>query len=321
MPQNPDGTSLKVSRPLTNVSVAFMQTQPFVADTVFPVVPVRRQGDLYWKYDRGDWFQALATKRAPGTESAGGGWSVTTDSYFADVYAVHQDLDDQVIANADEQFNLESDAALWTTSQLGLKKEQLFVSSYMANNVWGDGSGSGDEDVAGGWATISSDIIGAIRAQRMAIKRTTGFTPNTLVVDDPTVEAMMNNTAILDRIKYTQRGYVTLDLIASLLDIDRIVNLNAVEATSVGSDTLEYVTGAKGKALLCYSAPRPGLRVPSAGYTFSWTGLLGAGALGIRQKRFRIEQIEALRIEGEMAFDQKVVAPELGYLWQDTVIT
>jgi hypothetical protein len=321
MPQNPDGTQIRVSRPLTNISVAWQQTQPFVADQVFPPVPVRRQGDLYWKYDRGDWFQALAEKRAPGTESAGGGWNVTTDSYFAHVYAVHQDLDDQTMANADEQFNLESDAALWTTQQLGMKKEQLFVSTYMQANVWGDGSGSGDEDVAGAWATISSDIIGAIREKRMQIKRTTGFTPNTLVVDDPTIEAMMENTAILDRIKYTQRGYVTLELIASLLDLERIVSINAVQQSTPGSDTLEYMTGSKGKALLCYANPRPGLRQPSAGYTFAWTGLLGSGATGIRQKRFRMEALESTRIEGEMAFVQKVVAPELGYLFEDTVLT
>ena len=67
--------------------------------------------------------------------------------------------------------------------------------------------------------------------------------------------------------------------------------------------------------------PRPGLRQPSAGYTFAWTGLLGSGATGIRQKRFRMEALESTRIEGEMAFVQKVVAPELGYLFEDTVLT
>jgi hypothetical protein len=321
MPLNPTGSDIRISRPLTNVSVAFLQEQTYAADRLFPIVPVQRQGDLYWKYDRGDWFQALAEKRAPGTESVGGGWNVTTDTYYAHVYAVHQDLDDQTLANADEQFTLEADAARWVTQQLALKREQEFVSTYMSYNVWGDGSGSGDEDVAGAWNTTTTDIIGAIRSKAVDIEAATGFRPNTLAIDPPTMETFMKNDDIIDRIKYTQRGYVTADLIAGLLDIERVVVVNSVKAASAGSDTLEYSTGTKGKALLAYSPRRPGLRTPAAGYTFAWTGLLGAGALGIRTKRFRMEELESVRVEGEMAFDMKVVAPELGYLWVDTQTT
>ena len=46
------------------------------AADAFPVVPVQKQGDLYWKYDKGDWFRGQAELRAPATESAGGGWEV-----------------------------------------------------------------------------------------------------------------------------------------------------------------------------------------------------------------------------------------------------
>jgi hypothetical protein len=58
---------------------------------------------------------------------------------------------------------------------------------------------------------------------------------------------------------------------------------------------------------------------PSGGYIFSWTGYLGAGPAGNRIKRFRIEQIASDRIEGEMAFDAKLVAPDLGVFFEDAV--
>jgi hypothetical protein len=321
MPINPAGADIHVNVPLTNVSVAWFQNQPWAAPTVFPNVPVQKQGDLYWKYDRGDFFQALAEVRAPATESVGGGWNVSQDSYYAKVWAVHQDLDDQTLANADAQFTVEADSARWVVQQLGLKREAQFVETFMAMNVWGDAAGSGDEDVAGAWATTTTDIVAAIRAKALDMETQTGFRPNTMVVDPPTYEAFFSNEDVLDRIKYTQAGVVGLDLIAALVDIPRVVTVRSHKAESAGSDTLAWSHGNKGKCLLTYSAPTPGLRTPSAGYIFSWAGLLGAGALGIATSRFRMEHIKSFRIEGEMAYDMKVVAPELGYLFNDTVIT
>lgn len=72
-------------------------------------------------------------------------------------------------------------------------------------------------------------------------------------------------------------------------------------------------------ALLCYSAPSPGLQQPSAGYTFSWNGLFGAQGYGTRIKRFRMEHLASDRIEGEMAYTTKVVAPELGTFYSALV--
>ena len=65
---NPTQSDLHVNVPLTNVSVAYMQDKAqFIADKVFPRVPVQKQSDLYWKYSKSDWRRTDAQKRAPGT--------------------------------------------------------------------------------------------------------------------------------------------------------------------------------------------------------------------------------------------------------------
>ena len=64
-----------------------------------------------------------------------------------------------------------------------------------------------------------------------------------------------------------------------------------------------------GGVWLGYAAPRPGLMTQSAGYIFVWTRYSGYGA---RIKKYRIEMIESDRVEGDMAFDIKVVSPNLG---------
>jgi len=66
-------------------------------------------------------------------------------------------------------------------------------------------------------------------------------------------------------------------------------------------------------ALLVYAAPRPSLMLPSAGYTFSWTGYTGAGADGLRMSRMRVDLRRCDRVEGELAYDQKQVAADLGF--------
>src|SRR4051812_28241543 len=99
MPQ-PVKSDVHVDSILTNISVGFMQSADgFVADKVFPVVGVQKQSNKYFTYDRSFWYRSEMEKRAPGTESAGGGWGLTTASYSADVWALHKDIDAQTEAN------------------------------------------------------------------------------------------------------------------------------------------------------------------------------------------------------------------------------
>jgi len=81
---------------------------------------------------------------------------------------------------------------------------------------------------------------------------------------------------------------------------------------------MSYISGSN-DALLVYSAPSPGLMVPSAGYMFSWNGLLGSGAMGNRIKNFRMEHLASDRIEGELAFAAELVSAQLGCFFRDCV--
>src|SRR5574343_1416849 len=98
----PSRADVHVNRPLTNISVAFMQNASnFIADRVFPVVPVAKQSDLYFTFDRGAFNRDEMQRRAPGAESAGAVYTVATAPYNCAVWALHKDVADQVRANAD----------------------------------------------------------------------------------------------------------------------------------------------------------------------------------------------------------------------------
>lgn len=324
MPE-PSPSDLYVSRPLTNISVAYQQEQrDFIADQVFPEVPVQHQGDLYYLYNRDDWFRSIAGVRAPATETPGGGWDVSTQSYFCNVYGVHKDLDDQTRANADTAFNLDRDATLWVTTNLLIKREQLFMGTYMQTGVWGQPDQTGEGSSPSTNQFLQFDVAGSspievITTAVLNMVKATGIKPNVLILGATVELVLMNHPEILDRIKYTERGIVTRDLLAALFGVPKLLVPMAIQNTAPKGATASFSLMSDKTMLLAYAAPNPGLMQPTAGYTFSWTGLLPGGAYSTRIKRFRMEQIESDRVEGEMAFAQAVVAPILGQFFTAVV--
>ena len=177
------------------------------------------------------------------------------------------------------------------------------------------------------WDQSSSDPMITMSQWVVNFKRLTGYTPNKLVLGALTMQALKNHPAILDRIKYTQKGIVTEDLIASLLGVEKILTSYATAATGPNipdasaqdaAATYDFIAGSK-SALLCYSPAAPSLLTPSAGYTFTWGGYLGGNSNGIRIKNFRMEPIASDRVEGEMTYDQRIVSPDMG-VFLNTVV-
>ncbi|MCU0296700.1 MAG: major capsid protein, partial [Candidatus Nanopelagicales bacterium] len=170
------------------------------------------------------------------------------------------------------------------------------------------------------WDEATSDPISDIADESVNIESKTGYLPNTLVLSPRVYNALRNNPAILDRIKYTQKGQITREMLASLFDLERVLVARGVQNTGPeeGTDAIDYIINTKG-ALLVYSAPSPSLQMPSGGYTFTWTGLLGAGAHGGRIKKFRMEELSSDRIEIDMAYDQKLVAADVGSFFGDAI--
>lgn len=320
MPQ-PVRSDVHVNRPLTNVSIAYIQrAQDFIADKVFPIVPVMKQSDRYFVYTKDWWFRSGAAKRAPASESAGGGFHIdNTPNYFCDVWAWHDDVADQTRANADEPVDLDRDATLFVTQNLLLRREIQFQIKYMTTGIWQGYKISGtptdfqpNVNGKGYWDSSNSNPMADVDFLKQQVKSQTGFLPNTLVVADDVFFALRNNAAVLDRIKYTQRGIVSEELLASLFGVEKFLVASAVQNTAQEGQTGVFAFLVVNTFLLVYANPAPSILQPSAGYIFSWQGLFGAGAQGNRIKTFRMEHLEADRIEGEMAFDMHQVGLDLG---------
>ncbi len=325
MPQ-PTQSQVHVDAILTNISVAYMQrAENFIADKVFPVVPVDKQSDKYFKYTKNDWLRDEAQVRADGTESVGSGYNITTDTYYTDVWAIHKDVGDQTRANADAPINVDREAAEFVTHRLLLRRELQFVSDFMTGGVWGStASGVSSASPSTGeftqWSDYTnSDPIEDIEAGKQEILSVTGMEANTLVLGYEVFRQLKNHPDLVDRIKYTSSQTITEDMLARMFDIDRVLVSKAIKATNAegASEAYSFATGKS--ALLAHVAPNPGLLTLSAGYTFQWTGVSQGLGSTIGTSSFRLESLKATRIESEIAFDNKVVGADLGYFWQTAV--
>jgi hypothetical protein len=291
---------------------------------VFPVVPVDKQSDKYFVYSKNDWLRDEARVRTDGTESVGSGYNITTDNYYADVYAIHKDIGDQTRANADAPINVDREAAEFVTHRLLTRREIQFVNDFMTTNKWSVDvtgvSGSPSTGQTRQWNDYpNSDPIEDIEAGKASILSTTGLEANTLVLGYDVFRALKNHPDLVDRIKYTSSQTITEDMLARMFDIERVLVSKSVKATNAEGANAAYSFTTGKTALLAHVAPSPGILTPSAGYTFSWTGVSQGMGLTIGTSSFRLESLRATRVEAELAFDNKVVAADLGYFWNTIV--
>lgn len=315
-----------IDRALTNISVSYLQdASAFIADKVFPIVPVKRQSDIFYIYNKGDFMRDEAQLRGAATESAGGDYGVeASDPYYCRKHAFHKDVTPEERVNYDEPLDADKDATDFVTQKMLIRREMQWATKFFKTGIWGrevTGSDTAGENQAIKWDMPTSNPIKDITDAAVKMAAETGYKPNTLVLSPYAFNALKNHEDILDRIKYTQKGIVTADLLATLFEVEHVyVAWSVVNSAAQGKDAaIDFIMGKH--ALLCYSNPRPALRKPSAGYIFAWTGLEGSGAYGNRIVRLPMDLLGlgTERIEGEMAFDAKMICADMGVFFSGIV--
>lgn len=322
----PTQTQVHVDAVLSNVSVAYIPKQEFfIATRAFAQVPVAHQTNKFWKYTKEDWFRDEAQRRADATESSGSGYTLGTDGYSCDVFAHHKDIGDKTRGNADPGINLDDDATRFVTTRLLLRQEIQWVTDCFKTGVWlTDITGVAAAPGAGQtiqWSDYAnSDPIEDIETGKEAIVSVTGYMPNVLVIGYQVWRRLKNHPLFIDRVKFTSSEAISRQIVARYLEIDEILVAQSIKVTSkekAATTTFSFVFGKS--ALLMYRNPNPGLLEPSAGYTFVWTGVSGNLGLPVGISTIRMEERKADRVEGEAAWDNKVVAQDLGYFFNGIV--
>jgi hypothetical protein len=226
-------------------------------------------------------------------------WKVTTDGYVCDEHALNDLIDDIERDNADSPLNLEVDTVEFLTDilQLGLEMriKDILEASLSANapsikwDVYTDGS----------------DPIGDIETGKDAIHAVIFREPNVLLLGKAVYDKLKHHPALLDRIKYVQKGVVTPELMASVFEIEKVIVGKAGYNTAKEGkpESLSYLWGKN--AILAYVEPKPGVKKFSLGYTFQ--------SQPFQTRRARIEIRHSDWFEVGDIEAEKMVAVACGY--------
>lgn len=315
MPQ-PTSQDVHIDEVLTDLAVAFIQdTRLYIATKVFPIVSVAKQSNKYIIWTKNDWFRDEAQKRADATESAGSGFNLSTDSYFADVWAFHKDVGSQARRNQDSGVNLERATVNFVTQRMLLRQELQWVTDFFTTGIWAT-----DYTVAAVWDNYAtSDPIEDFESQKEVMASTTGFLPNTAVFGYSAMRRLKSHPDIVERIKYTGSGArnVTEATVAEILGLDNVYVARAIKATNIEAETAAYSFTHGKHAWLGYVNPNPAFESPSAGLTFAWD-YAGYGA-SVNIDQFELRKTKSVRYEAEAAWDNKVIASDLGIFMPNVV--
>jgi len=321
-------SAVHVDQPLTNLTLAYAQSQEnFIADKVFPTVGVSKQSDKYYIYDRANMNRTGdVAKLAPRTEVNRIGMTLSTSSYFADVYGLGMDFDEQTLANEDSMLDIRSAGAETLAMRLMIHREEQFATNFFSTGVWGtDNTLSGTDQ----WSdyTNSTPIQDVTAARRAVQLASGGFKPNTMVVGKEVRDKLINHPDILARLNggatVTNTALITDAKLAEIFEVENFYVMEAVKNSSVeGVAESNAFIGGK-NALLAYTPSTAGLMSPAAGLTFAWNNLEGVNNLGITVESFSDDALKrqqiAEMIQVKMSYDMKVVGAALGYLFAAAV--
>lgn len=320
------GSNVPIDVPLTSISVAnFATAKGFVADKVFPVVPVEVQTGLYYKLKDDDLNRDTAQRRADAAESAGDSFELANDNYRCEVFALHRDVGDQLQANyRDVPGTPFNSAAKFIVNKMRLREELAFADAYLKAGVWGTdltGIASGTPG-AGEFIQFDNDAVNpveTVEAWKDVIYDATGIEPNTLTLGKRAYSVLRMHPDIREQFKYTTAENITLEMLANVLEVERLLVSRGMHNTAKKGKGVSNTRIFDKGALLTYAPDAPGIEVPSAGYTFHWTGVSEGLGETIGTKQYRLEHLGADRVESQIAFDHKVVGANLGLFTANAV--
>ncbi len=308
---------------LSNYAKGYRNNQ-LVTDLLFPRVPVTRQTDKYWKFGREAQQLTNKTLRAPGSPAERIRFTLSNDSYFAQSHALSD-----VVPDEDKKSytlgDLNQTAVEIMQQKLMLDREARAAA--LATTVGNYGTNVLPLAGASQWSNAASDPIGVIETAKTQIL-STGSAANLLVLGRATSVALRKHASIVDRFKYTAGGVVTVQQLATLFGVDRVVEANAIKDNGDGTQT--YLWG--NVAILCYVDPavmsagvigaegQVGPKTVSFGKSFIWTDApLTIDGYGVVVGRHPDVTAKADIVGVDWYSDEKITAPEASYLFTNCV--
>ena len=294
---------------LTNVAIGY-QNDRYIAEELFPSIPVKLQSGKHFIYDQGR-FRLNQTKRSSGANSQEVQLKLTTGlPYYCEDHSLKQFVSDEDVDNSQTPTDPFTDATE-NVMDMHLVARESEVASIVTStaNLTQNTTLSGTSQ----WSDYSnSDPFSDIETGKQTVHAAIHQTPNILVMGKQAWDKLKLHPALIERIKYTGKGPLTTDMVASLFEVDRILVGGAAKNTAKEgqTDSTSYIWGKD--AVLLYKPTRVAPKMIALGMTYVWQGKT------LQTERLRGADEEDrkgtyVRV-GNWYYDTNIVAASAGYL-------
>lgn len=307
----PRPSQVHQNKALENISIAYMP-QGLVAMDVSPAVPVMHESDIYYVYSK-DNLRTLSDTWGDGDVPNRSAWNLSTSTYTLVRHGLRDLVTDRMKANADVAVKPDVDVTEGLTGQIRLRMDVDLFSLINTLTNWANRTSLSSTQRWSANTTLSNPIT-FVDSATTSIRRRSGLKANTVVLSDSTFKAAKEHTSITDRVKYTSMQSVTPDLLATLFNVEKVLVSGAVRNTGDDgmTDTLSDV--ATDTAFVGYIERNPGLKKPSAFYTFMKEG----ATRPYKVRKYRDDEREGDWIEVSSHYQIKTISSDCAYIINDT---
>lgn len=297
---------------LTNLSIGF-KNEKFLWDKIAPSSKVDQKSGTFFIYTRDFWFRRpQGVKRGSDGEYSRVGYGVSTDTYNTDEHGLEHAIDDAKRKASQTPEDLETIGTQYLTNLIQLELEKQVAAAAFVTGVWGT---SNTLTGANKWSDYDgSDPIANVDLATRTVKRNTGAKPNTLFVGRLGWENLKEHPLILDKYKHTQKGIMTPELVAAVLDVDELVVGDSVENTAQEGASFTGGDIWTDNALVLVRN-NPALGVANGAYTFQWDE---RGNIPWAVETYRDEKVRSDILRVFSHWVVKIVSAQHGYLFLDT---
>ncbi|MBL1321519.1 MAG: hypothetical protein COA63_010740 [Methylophaga sp.] len=251
---------------LSNVVLGYKHPE-HVGMELFPRVPVNVSAGKIIQFNK-DAFLLYNTARAPGSATKRVQFGYAAGNYGLSNHALEAVVPREHMRDAEEVpgIDLASGAinGVMRIESLSLEKEQADLArdaaKYDANHKATLSGTSQWSDYA------NSNPISDVIAGKQAVRSSTGIYPNVIEIPSLVMDVLKEHPKIVEKIKYSERGIVTADILAAVFGVAKVIVGQAIAFDDAGSAIDIW-----GKDVVLAYVPTivTALEEPSFGYTYT----------------------------------------------------
>jgi len=294
---------------LSNMAMGY-RPEGFIADAIFPTVPVQKQSDLYYVFSRADRTRVERTDRAPGTEARQVNEDIGSGTFYCKNYALKSSVVLEDKTNADPLLltNLINGKANFLQDKLYLDWERRIARLVTSGSNVGSYAA-----VSSGWSGAGNPL-GDINTALDNVHYSNGVKANRIVFGVEAWKSFRRDSNVRNLIFGTNNGggYPNMAQVAALFDVEQVLVGGAFQNTGE-EGVAESLASIWQDNVLVYHAPNaPSIERPSFGYNFRWAA---PGMPNMQVERHPYDpKKKAEEIEIGYYQDEKLTGASYGFL-------